>query len=312
LSLPPRGRVVLAFLTLAAAACSTTRPSPAHLPLPYTTPAEFHEAIVALYDFRPLFLTDEERAEKARALDAFWNRCGLDPETCLPRLRTELRVPSNPPLFLFDGSRLLLKLSPRAPDRHLALRTIAGCDLRDLPSADYLATVHRLAVEGFDTTDAAFHILDEPSFVVELPQYGLRLGQDYALILMLVPTDERFYVSRALVRLDTERDETALASLLLLVWYTGTEAGDAAIARVAERGRSSRVRAYAESMEDRTRTLRTDPRVADFVRLNSPRSEPPSLAQLRELRRAALGQISDEALRDFDALTVLLRRANLP
>ena len=309
---PSRGRSLLVLLVLGVAACSTGRPSPAHLPFPYATPAEFHQTIVALYDFRPLFLTGDERAEKARELAAFRDRCSLDPDACLPFLRAELRKTGNPPLFLFDGSQLLLRLSSRPADRRLALRAIAASDLRDLPPVDYVVTVHRLAVEGFDTTEAAFHVLDEPTFAAEIAVENLQLGQDYALILMLLPTDERFYVQPALARLEAERDETALASLLQLLWYTATEAGDAAITRAAESGRSSRVRAYAERMKERTQQLRTDPRVAEFVRLNFPRPEPPSPSEIRELRRVALSRIGENALRDFDALTVLLRRVGGP
>jgi hypothetical protein len=302
----------LAILAVAAAGCTSAPPSPARVPLPYAAPAAFHDVVASVYDFRPSALGAEARTERARALELFWDHCSFDPDTCLPRLRAELRAPSNPSLFFFDGSKLLLKLSPRADDRRLALRAIPRADLRDVDGADYLFTVHRLAVEGFDTTEAAFHILGDPDFAAVVPQQGLRVRQDYALMFMLLPTDERYYVPRAIARLDAERDETALASLLLVLWYTATGDADAAIARVAESARSSRVRAYAESMKDRTATLRTDPRVGDFVRMNFPRLETPSATQVREMRRAVMNRITDQALLELDALTVLLRRSGPP
>lgn len=306
-------RQLVVGVTLAAlAGCATAPPSPARLPLPYATPAAFHEAVLALYDFHPPELTPEQREQKSRALDTFWERCELDPAACLPRLRAELRASTNPPFFFYDGSKLLVKMSPRPDDKRLALRGIARSDVRDLAPADYLATVHALAVEGFDTTDAAFHILGVPDFVVAVPPRGLQIGQDYALLFMLAPTEERFYLSRAIARLDLERDESALTSLLLLVWYAGTEEGDTAIARVAEAGPTAKIRAYAAGMKDRTSMLRTDPRVGDFIRMNFPRLESPSLAQIREMRRVAINRISDEALLQFDALTIILRRSGTP
>lgn len=306
-------RPLLVGIALAAlAGCATEPPSPARIALPYATPAAFHEALLALYDFHPPELEDEARAQKSRALDEFWQRCELDPGACLPRLRAELRASRNPPFFFYDGAKLLMKVSPRPDDKRLALRALPRADLRDLAPMDYLATVHALAVEGFDTTDAAFHVLGTPDFAVEVPPRGVQIGQDYALLFMLVPTDERFYLPRAIARLDIERDETALGSLLLLVWYAGTDEGDAAIERVAETGPTARIRAYAAGMKDRTSTLRTDPRVGDLIRMNFPRLEAPTPAHIREMRRVALNRISDDALLKFDALTIVLRRAGTP
>jgi hypothetical protein len=296
----------------ALAGCASVPPSSARIPLPYATPTAFHEAVLALYDFHPPELSAEAREQKSRALDEFWQRCELDPGACLPRLRAELRAPTNPAFFFYDGGKLLVKLSPRPDDKRLALRAIARSDVRDLAPGDYLATVHALAVEGFDTTDAAFHILGAPEFAALVPPRGVEIGQDYALLFMLMPTDERFYLARAITRLEIERDETALASLLLLVWYAGTDEGDAAIERVAETGLTSRIRAYAAGMKDRTSTLRTDPRVGDLIRMNFPRLEAPSPAHIREMRRVVLNRISDEALLKFDALTIVLRRTGGP
>jgi hypothetical protein len=302
-------RLVVVAAAIALTACSTAAPpSPARLPLPYAAPAAFHEAVLALYDFHPADLSPDERQHKSRALDVFWERCELDPDACLPRLRAELRAHANPGFFFYDGAKLLVKMSQRADDRRLALRAIARSDVRDLSASDYLATVHALAVEGFDTTDAAFHILGVPNFTAVVPPRGLEIGPDYALVFMLMPTDEQFYLSRAIARLELENDEEALQSLLVLVWYAGTEDGDAAIARVAERGPTARIRDYAASMKDRTSMLRTDPRVGDFIRMNFPRLESPSPAQIRELRRVALSRITDEALLQFDTLTIILRR----
>jgi hypothetical protein len=301
------GLVLLAAMV--AAGCSTAAPpSPARLPLPYASPSAFHEAVVALYDFHPPDLSPEERQQKSRALDAFWQRCELDPDVCLPLLRSELRADTNPSFFFYDGGKLLLKMSQRTDDRRLALRAIARSDLRDVSAGDYLVTVHALAVEGFDTADAAFNILRVREFTAVVPPRGLQVGPDYALVFMLMPTDERFYLSRAIARLDAEQDEVALRSLLVLVWYAGTPEGDAAIARLAETGPTARVRDFAAGMKDRTSMLRTDPRVGDFIRMNFPRLESPSPSEIRELRRVALNRISDEALLQFDALTIVLRR----
>jgi hypothetical protein len=57
----------------------------------------------------------------------------------------------------------------------------------------------------------------------------LTLGQNYALVYMLLPTNQDYWLRPALDRLPTEENETAQKNLILLLWYAQTEASDKAI-----------------------------------------------------------------------------------
>src|SRR6185436_9913543 len=85
-----------------------------------------------------------------------------------------------------------------------------------------------------DTTAAALHILDEPGFQAFIPQHALTLGQDYSLVIMLLPLDEARWLQPALDRLQTEKDEKACKALLKLIWYAANDAADAVIQQVAQ------------------------------------------------------------------------------
>ena len=176
-----------------------------------------HEQIRQTYNFQPHSLSDQERTQKSAALDQFWHRAEAQRSEYISALRQELADFEDPPFFLYDGSMLLLSLSDTSADRKIALAAMARCDLRDVQSRDYFYQVHRLATLDEDTTAAAFHILTEPRFQVFIPQHALTLAQNYALIYLLLPTDQDHWLQPAIQRLKNESDQTAQQSLLLLL-----------------------------------------------------------------------------------------------
>jgi len=245
-----------------------------------------HEQVRETYSFQPHLLSSQQIQEKSAVLDRFWDRVKADQAGSLPALRKELQDFENPPFFLYDGAMLLLSLSNTADDRKIGLGALAHCDLRDVERAEYFRQVHQFATFGENTTAAAFRILDDPKFQVSIPQHALRLGQDYSLVYMLLPTDPAFWTTAAIERLAKEQDETAQKSLLLLLWYAQTGEADAAIAKFA-----GAAKAYAQELMKRNGT-----------------AAPSSLteAAIRERRRERMKSVSDEALIDLDNDTVLL------
>lgn len=271
---------------------------------------EFAQTVRSLYSFQPHTLTDDQITDKSKELDTFWERVKSDPARYLSLLRHALADGTSPSFFSYDGSKLLLSLSPEREDQQLALTAIPRCDLRDVQHKDYLFTVFRLAAQGLDTSEAAFKILEDPKFQVIVPEHALTLGQDFSLIYMLLPTSEDFHVGRAIDRLSVERDVTAQKSLLRLLWYTVTDAGDQAITRVAGSERhAAEVREFARDLSSTTETLRQAAKppktlakaVADLVPKGA------DFAQIKQIRRSRLSRVSDEALHELDDLTWLLR-----
>jgi hypothetical protein len=275
------------FLVAALAAGAEPAPAPA-----------IHQQIQQTYNFQPHLLDEKGLQAKSDALDQFWTRAKSHTADYIPALRQELADFSNPPFFLYDGSMLLLTMSDTPADRKTALAAIAHCDLRDVQPNDYFAQVHRMATLNEDTTTAAFHILEDPKYQVTVPQHALVLGQNYVLVYLLLPTDQRYWEQPAVERLATERDETAQRSLLLLLWYAQTASADKAIAAFAEdAGRPAAVRSYAQEL------LHAKGRIGASVRTRALLSSEESL---RSKRRERLKAVSDEALIDLDDYTQLL------
>lgn len=260
-----------------------------------------HERVAATYNFLPRDLNEQQIAARASELDAFWTFIGAQGQAGVASLRVELARPDAPVFFRYDGARLLLSLSTSRPDKQAALDAIARADLRDLQSSDYFLTVHALAVDGLDTTDAAFNILGDDKFVAYIPEHALTLNQELCLVYLLLPTAESFYLDRAIDRLYVEKREVAQKSLLSVIADTVTNQGDAAIKRFSEDPTQPKEsRDYAKLILD------------SFVSMASmpiPRSSAKGYEGLKQEQRALFGRVSDEALGEWERLRLELRHS---
>lgn len=256
---------------------------------------DLHAEIQRVYNFQPHTLSDAQIGQKSLLLDQFWTKAKSQCEVYVPGLRRELTDFSNPPFFLFDGSKLLLSLSNDSADRKIVLSAIAHSDLRDLQSKDYFLLVHSMAAQGENATAAAFHILAEPKFQVFIPEHVLTLGQDYCLIYMLLPTNQDFWLQPAIGHLHGENDVTAQKSLLLLLWYAQTSDSDKAIREFsADVGKPQASKAYANELAHRKESVGLKTRASALTT---------SEESLRQARRERLKAVSDEALYDLDFYT---------
>jgi hypothetical protein len=260
------------------------------------TSSDLHAEIGRVYNFQPHTLDTKQIQEKSQLLDQFWAGAKSQPDVYVLGLRKELADFSNPPFFLFDGSKLLLSLSKDPADRAIVLAAISRCDLRDLQLLDYFYLVHDMAAKGEDTTAAAFHILEEPKFQVFIPLHSLTLAQNYSLVYMLIPTEPSFWLTPVIERVHTEKDDTAQKSLLLLLWYAQTPEADKAIGDfAADASKPSSSRSYANQL------AHGKDKINQAILTAAASSSEQSL---REARRQRMKAVSDEALYDLDDYTL--------
>jgi hypothetical protein len=257
------------------------------------TATVFHEKVTALYSFEPRNLKDGEMKAKSEQLDLFWSAAKADPSNTLPLLRKELDNPANSAYFFYDGSKLLLSLSKDKSDLALALRSIPKVDLRSIQHADYLQAVKWFASNGFDTREAAFRILTAPDFKAFIPAHALTLGQNYSLICMLFPMDESVFASDLVKRLALERQVESQKSLLLALWYLATpEAKEAITAFAGDQMKNVDSKSYAYELLARKLPVLTFSGFSSEQTLRA------------ERRKVMMRPISDEALTEFEQLTL--------
>lgn len=260
--------------------------------------SRIHQQIAQVYDFQPHLLSDQQTSKKSAVLDQFWAQAKAEPSVYTQALRQELGDFRNPPFFLYDGSMLLLNLSDTPADRKIAVAAMAHCDLRDVQANDYFQQVHRIAALNEETTSAALHILDDPDFKVFIPKHVLTLGQNYALIYLLLPTEPEYWLQSAIDRLGNEHDLTAQQSLLLLLWYAQTDAAEQAITAFArDSSKPQASRSFAGELLHRKDKIDLRAKTLAFGSTE---------ASLRKKRRERLKAVSDEALIDLDEYTLML------
>jgi hypothetical protein len=263
------------------------------------TDSPLRSMVSEVYQFDPGKLDDEARKDKSKAMDKFWSHVkGLGAEG-LTQLRQELERPGHPQFFYYDGAKLLLSSSKTPDDRKLALAAIERGNVSHIDFGDFFFTVHRFAVHGYDTSGAAFKILSEPRFSVFVANHAMRLGPDYCLLYMLLPTEERFYVDKAAQRLLQETDITAQRSLILLLALTVTKTGDEALERFSQdAGKPEESRRYAAALlkeAKETEAAATGGKADEF-------------GALKARRRDMTRRVSDEALAEIHAVTSAIRR----
>src|SRR5437660_11581292 len=99
----------------------------------------FHRELTNLYNFSPRTLEVGEWTAKSTQLDKFWARVKDRRDECLPLVRVELSDFSNPPVFMFDGGKLLLTLSNATNSCEIVLRAFLYSDDRDMRPSYYLS-----------------------------------------------------------------------------------------------------------------------------------------------------------------------------
>jgi hypothetical protein len=254
---------------------------------------DFHAEILKTYGFQPHKLSQKEIEAKSNDLDQFWSKVKNRKEQYLPLLRAELQAPSNSSFFYYDCSKLLLSLSENIDDRKIVLKAIPKVDLLDVQHNDYLRTIHMLARNELDTSDAALRILDYPQFKAIIPQHALTLDQDFSLIYMLIPTKEEYYLQKLIKRLSEEKNIASQKSIIQMLWYTVTKQGDQAIQKCSEdSSKPNESRLWAKELLGRKSKLGLTSKLTVS-----------SYSSLKQKRKEVMSRISDEALIEFDELT---------
>ena len=285
-------RIVLVLLAIGLSGTAYSQSTP-----PRAT--SFHDQVTSAYGVSPRNLSKDKISAKSRELDEFWSILKARGDTGLTALREELRRADVPVFFNYDGAQLLQSLSTAPADRALALSSITRADLRDLKWNDYFLTIHSFAVDGLDTTDAAFTILGEETFSAYIPQHALTLEQERCLLFLLLPTAETFYLEKAERRLFAEKSVVAQKSLLTLLAYTVTKRGDEAITRFrADASQPGASREYAKLIMDSTAAMTAMPLFGLSFS---------SYDELKREQRQLFARVSDEALSEEERLRSKLR-----
>jgi hypothetical protein len=329
-------RRVLAAAAATALACSLPLMVAAHADDSQDARARFRKEMEAVYDYLPADVTQDVRDRKVKEMDRFWAFVASDLKSYLPFLRDALKDEKSNRYFLYDGSGLLVEHAKDPADWQLAADATARCRVKDVGKG-YFWFCHHLAKNGADDVAAILQMLDDPGYRVFVPQHSLLMKQAECVRLCLLVVGEERWVAPLVKRLATEKEPTAVATVLHCLADAVTPESDAAIrARAADEKADAAARATARAELARidapasvegTATMTRDA-LAAWLRKADEAGRLPAdattdatirdarllvtasdVAILRSLRRKTARRVSDEALGEIDSLTELLRRA---
>lgn len=126
----------------------------------------------ATYGFEPTRLTQAERTAKSQLMDQFWDAATALGPDAIPCVQGMLAANKQDPFFLYDGSALLFRLDKSPASLSAISAALAGTDLKDIQTADYLAFLIKLAHLDVDIGPLAAKYMAYPSVVTYLPNHG--------------------------------------------------------------------------------------------------------------------------------------------
>ncbi len=126
----------------------------------------------ATYGFEPPRLTEAERTAKSQQMDRFWDAAAALGPAAVPCLQEMLATNKQDPFFLYDASALLFRLDKSPASLSAISAALAGTDLKDVQTADYVGFLIKLARLDVDIGPLAAKYMAYPSVVTYLPQHA--------------------------------------------------------------------------------------------------------------------------------------------
>jgi hypothetical protein len=253
-----------------------------------------HDDIQEVYNFEPHKLSRQEQEPKSKLMDGFWKKVTENKDKYLDELRTELKDPSNPAFFLYDGGHLLLSLTKSKDDYQIALDAMTKGNLKDIDPADYVRTMNFFAVNELNTTEAALKIISTDKFVAYIPQHAMSLDVGLSLRFMLLPISSDLYIKKTIEELKSTKETTTIIYLLNFLFYSCTCEGDSVMLEYStDKVQDETVRKYASQINKMNTVKRHD--------------NPQEYQTLIKKRREILNRISDEALDELNDVSKRLK-----
>jgi len=134
--------------------------------------ADLQNLIKSTYTFKPSKLSKAERASASEKMDKVWKMVEGNPGPLAPCLRAALENPHADPWFRFDGSNLLVSVSPSRESKALQVQAYLSADLDDVEPEVWVETLAKRGLEGFDVSPAGARWLADPKLKYYLAAHG--------------------------------------------------------------------------------------------------------------------------------------------
>jgi hypothetical protein len=254
----------------------------------------FHEEVGKVFDFFLYKMTKEEQNAVIPKLDDFFDMVIKDKDKYIEPLREELRRNDNNPYFYYDGGLLLLEISKSKEDIQLVADAFVKIDSRDISGQVYLERLLIMSLDGANVIDAALHILDDTTFWAYIPEHALTLNYGRGLEFILPRYMPDLYIDKLISKFNQIPSINKKLTCLDLFIYANCCEADNFLNSLTDSTQAEKIRNYVIETLKQTSVLRMH---------NEKR-----YAKLFKKRKKALRRISDEAIYEYVAITMKMRR----
>lgn len=178
----------------------------------------------SVYGFEPPRLTEVERTAKSQQMDQFWSAATALGPAAVPCLQDMLAANKQDPFFLYDGSALLFRIDKSPASLAAISAALAGTDLKDVQTVDYLRLLIKLARLDVDIGPLAAKYMAYPSVVTYVPQHGAMKLDRVDAAMLLYGSMKPEVAEKYLESIATGSDLSARAAAVFALALNFTEA----------------------------------------------------------------------------------------
>ncbi len=193
----------------------------------------FEGKLNSTYNFKLAKASKKLINKKYKEIKKFWSLVDSNKKIYLPLLREKLKDFNQNNFFLYNGSSLLIKHSKTKKDLQIAADAIGHFVFpyanNTVYFTEYFKAVHWLGVKGANTWIAVNNILNYPKFSVFLYIPRMGLVQEQASTYCLLVQDEKNYMDNLIKRLQTEKNDQAISTIIFAISFIVNAKGDKAI-----------------------------------------------------------------------------------
>jgi len=259
----------------------------------------FSQLVDITYDFIPHQLSKQEQQEIFPKLDSFFNLVIKDTLTYKPLLKKELLEDGHFPYFYYDGAHLLMMLNKEnKKDDDLIIESFKKAEIKDLNPQVFTFLLTKLSLRGANTTDIALSILKDSNFSFFIPEHSFMFGQSYCISYILLPLEQKLYISKLIEEFDSSTD-LAKKSILTTLWFGYSCDGDTFLDEIKNDPKYSKdIRQYVSDLQRRKKVeAKTKKFMSDVYG-----------DDLNKILIESFSRFTDEAIGNIDYVTRMRRQ----
>lgn len=293
--------------------------------------AELQKEKSDIYGFHPAQISQKERDAKSSQMNRFWQSVKSQGPLGIDCLKQLIVAEQQDGFFVFDAASLLLSLDTSTASLEVASSGIAKADLKDLDSSAYIHTTLSLFHRGMDITSLVEHYMTAPEVKGFVPQHAMTLDRETGAIFMYgsMPSSS---ADRSLIRMLSSNESATRSAAVALLPLSLTKDSLTALKAIDRTALPESIRKSVEGclrhqqIEDagpmkqsRAEVLKTLNRIPkfggdfwgvagdkEFTQSAIALLQEEDLPVLREARRKSIYGLSDEALHEYFALSMVL------